>query len=67
MPEETILSMDFPKSSCPFHSTEPELAFTRPVMVRSVVDFPAPLAPMRVTILPSGTSSEMPRRAWMPP
>ena len=67
MPEPTILSMDLPKSSSPFHWMEPEDALTRPVMVRRVVDLPAPLAPISVTILPSGTSREMPRRAWMPP
>ena len=50
-----------------WHWMEPEEAFTRPVMVRRVVDLPAPLAPISVTILPSGTSREMPRRAWMPP
>ena len=52
-----------PSNSSPFHWMEPEEALTRPLMVRRVVDFPAPLAPMRVTILPSGTSREMPRRA----
>ncbi len=51
----------------PAHRMDPDWAFTRPVMVRRVVDLPAPLAPIRVTILPSGTSREMPRRAWMPP
>ena len=39
----------------------------RPEMVRRVVDLPAPLAPIRVTILPSGTSRLMPRSALMPP
>ena len=67
MPAPTILSMGFPSSSPPFHWMEPEDALTRPVMVRRVVDLPAPLAPISVTILPSGTSREMPRRAWMPP
>ena len=45
----------------------PEAARTRPEMVRSVVDLPAPLAPISVTIFPSGTSRLMPRSAWMPP
>ena len=67
MPAPMILSMDLPSSSSPFHWMEPEEAFTRPVMVRRVVDLPAPLAPIKVTIFPSGTSREMPRRAWMPP
>ena len=67
MPAEMILSMGLPSSSSPFHWMEPDSAFTRPEMVRRVVDLPAPLAPIRVTILPSGTSRSMPRRAWMPP
>ena len=31
-----------------------------PLIARSVVDFPAPFAPIRVTISPSWTASEMP-------
>ena len=46
---------------------EPLSALTRPEMVRSVVDLPAPFAPISVTILPSGTSRLMPLRARMPP
>ena len=42
---------------------EPLCAFTRPEMVRIRVDLPAPLAPIRVTILPSGTFSDTPRKA----
>ena len=45
----------------------PPAAGTRPMMDRRVVDFPAPLAPMRVMIFPSGTSKETSRTAWMPP
>jgi hypothetical protein len=36
-------------------------------MVRSVELLPAPLAPMRVTMLPCGTSKEMPLTASIPP
>ena len=36
-------------------------------MERSVVDLPAPLEPISVTISPSSTYSETPRRAWMAP
>ena len=36
-------------------------------MERSVVDLPAPLAPMSVTISPSRTSMEMPLSAWIEP
>ncbi len=39
----------------------------RPLMERSVVDFPAPLAPISVTISPSRTWMEMPLSAWMEP
>ena len=40
---------------------------TIPEIERSVVDLPAPLAPMRVTISPSLTSSEMPFSASIEP
>ena len=63
MPLATIWSMGLPSSSCPFHKMEPLCAFTRPEMVRIRVDLPAPLAPIRVTILPSGTFSDTPRKA----
>ena len=63
MPLATIWSMGLPSSSCPFHRMEPLCALTRPEMVRIRVDLPAPLAPIRVTILPSGTFSDTPRRA----
>jgi hypothetical protein len=36
-------------------------------MERSVVDFPAPLEPISVTISPSSTVSETPLSAWMWP
>ncbi len=38
-----------------------------PLIERSVVDFPAPLAPISVTISPARTSSEMPLSASMVP
>ena len=38
-----------------------------PEMARSVVVLPAPLPPMRVTMLPAGTVNEMPWRAVMAP
>ena len=46
---------------------EPALGFTSPAMARRVELLPAPLAPIRVTISPSGTSKEMPLTASMPP
>ena len=38
-----------------------------PLIARSVVDFPAPFAPIRVTISPSRTFSETPFSAWIAP
>ena len=38
-----------------------------PEIERSVVDLPAPLEPISVTISPSSTVSEMPLSAWMLP
>src|SRR5689334_23231285 len=38
-----------------------------PEIARMVVDFPAPLAPIRATISPSPTVRLMPCRAWMRP
>jgi hypothetical protein len=40
---------------------------TMPEIERSVVDLPAPFAPMSVTISPSLTSSEMPLSASIEP
>ena len=38
-----------------------------PLIERSVVDLPAPFAPISVTISPSRTSSEIPFSAWIEP
>ena len=46
---------------------EPERERSRPERVLSVVDFPAPFAPMRATISPSFTSKETFLMAWMAP
>ncbi len=53
--------------SRPSNSIRPALGRSSPWIVRSVVVLPAPLAPSRVTISPSKTSSEMPCSAWMLP
>ncbi len=45
----------------------PRRGWFRPLIERSVVDLPAPLAPMSVTISPSFTWIEMPLSAWMEP
>ncbi len=50
--------------SCP-SSDGPGRGFSRPEMVFSVVDLPAPLAPIRVTISPSFTVKETPLTAWI--
>ena len=46
---------------------EPVLLCSRPATVFSVVDLPAPLAPISVTISPWLTSKETPLMAWMLP
>jgi hypothetical protein len=56
-----------PVSVSPFHETVPPDGRTRPTIDRSVVLLPAPFAPMRLTMAPSGTSRSMPCNAWMPP
>ncbi len=53
--------------SRPMKLMAPEAVLTSPEMARSVVDLPAPLAPIRVTICPCSTSKEMPFSASMPP
>jgi hypothetical protein len=45
----------------------PPQDFTRPEIARSVVDLPAPFAPINVTMLFSGTFNEMPCSALMEP
>ena len=53
--------------SSPSKRTLPSLGTSRPLTVLSVVVLPAPLAPMSVTISPSSTLIETPRRAWILP
>ena len=55
------------RRSTPSKVMEPDAAFSSPVMVRSVVVLPAPLAPMRETISPSFTVSETPSSACTAP
>ena len=45
----------------------PSRGWFRPWIERSVVDLPAPFAPISVTTSPSRTSSEMPLSAWIVP
>ena len=53
--------------SLPAKRMVPALGFVRPWIERSVVDLPAPLAPIRVTISPSLTVIERPLTASMRP
>src|SRR5579871_1627887 len=53
--------------SWPSRRTVPRCGRSNPLMVLSVVLFPAPFAPIRVTISPSCTSRDTPRSAWMAP
>jgi hypothetical protein len=43
------------------------VVLTMPVMARSVVVFPAPLAPSRETMAPSSTAAVTPCRAFIGP
>ena len=56
----------FPVGS-PRNRTSPEAAGTRPMMARSVVDLPAPLAPISVTISPAPSVNETPFKASIAP
>ena len=67
MPSETILLAGVPVRGLPSKVMEPLRALSRPATVLSVVDLPAPLAPMSVTISRSLTSKETPLMAWMLP
>ena len=53
--------------SLPWKRIDPCRGRLRPLIARSVVDFPAPFAPISVTISPSPTASEMPFSAWIAP
>ena len=53
--------------SLPWNEIEPLRGWFSPLIERSVVDLPAPFAPISVTISPSRTSSEMPLSAWIEP
>ena len=56
-----------PWISAPWKTIVPVRGGTMPEIERSVVDLPAPLAPMSVTISPSLTSIEMPLSASIEP
>ena len=51
----------------PMNSTRPLVGWYTPVMQLKAVVLPAPLGPMRATILPSGTSRDKSFTATTPP
>ena len=67
MPSLTMASGPRPAIERPSKTMSPAAGFARPDMARKVVDFPAPLAPSKVTTSPGSTASEMPWTASMSP
>ena len=53
--------------SLPWNEIVPWRGWLSPLIERSVVDLPAPFAPIRVTISPSRTSIEIPFSASIEP
>ena len=58
MPWATSWWAGYPVMSLPLKNTVPPAGFSSPLTARRVVVLPAPLAPIRQTILPAGTSKE---------
>ena len=56
-----------PDTRCPSNLISPRFSLINPEIARIVVDLPAPLPPMSVTISPGYTVSEMPLTAEMLP
>jgi hypothetical protein len=67
MPILTIVCGSADVMSAPRNVILPRRGRLSPLIERSVVDLPAPLAPISVTISPSRTSSEIPLRASIAP
>ena len=67
MPIFTIFSAGRVVISWPLKAIEPSRGLRMPERVRRIVDLPAPLAPIRVTISPFSTLKETPWRAWIAP
>ena len=61
--ESVQAAFTFSAKSGPATVAEPLLGLVRVVRIRTVVVLPAPLGPSRASTLPSGTSSETPRRS----
>jgi hypothetical protein len=66
-PIATILCGASLVMSFPWKRILPIRGWLRPLIDRSVVDLPAPFAPIRVTISPSRTSIVIPFSAWIAP
>ncbi|CAM5226657.1 hypothetical protein SALBM135S_08193 [Streptomyces alboniger] len=66
-PRETIWSARYLRRVFPLNLMLPPTGLRRPERVRSVVVFPAPLVPMRVTTWPASTVKEMPLTASILP
>ena len=54
-------------TSCPAKRIAPDRAGVSPMMERMVVVFPMPLRPIRATISPVETRSDMPNSTWLRP
>ena len=67
MPSRTMSCGAVSPISWPSKRIEPSRGGVSPEIERSVVDLPAPLEPISVTISPSSTSSETPLSASMLP
>ena len=67
IPRCTISDGGVSPISSPSKRIDPSRTGVSPEIERSVVDLPAPFEPIRVTISPSFTSSEMPFRASIVP
>jgi len=67
MPRRAISCVCTRVMSSPSKTMRPALALGLPNRLIISVDLPAPLAPIKVTISPTWTSTSMPRSAWMWP
>jgi hypothetical protein len=63
MPSRTICSGDSVSMRWPSNRISPVVGWIKPEIVRSVVLFPAPFAPSRVTTSPASTCMVTPRSA----
>jgi hypothetical protein len=66
-PRRATFSTAWPSSSSPSKRTEPERDLTRPLMVRSSVVLPAPLAPSTAVMAPGWAENDTERSALTAP